>query len=241
MRATNAVDFTDESQVSEFVHECPGLAHFGRYKSPYFRVTDRELTMSEKYYYPAGGADDMKKALMKALDFLVKVAAAKDYVLCLQLGQLKNYLTEHKLPFKGTAAVLKTSVLNHLVSKIPHTGSEEPSPSIPASPAPVAALTEGSQPTPSAPDAPVIQKKVPKKGSSFGDEKESNIHGEPTKNSEHTGNTENANTSSKTVRGSMACPFFEPALVVQHIAGFSLTTVSPNTSKDTATNEKYGA
>ena len=221
-QAAGNLNFEDENSIRDFVHECrPGLAHFGKYKCPYFRLSEKECDLNHKYYYASGNVDGMKSALMKSLNFLFKIAVVKDQVSCLQTSELKTLCNQNGIPFaKVSGVAMRKALLAHLISKIPHeqdgtmvSGVVEPGP-VGEPVGTLAADAVASQPPPSVvAAAPKIQKKMSKKGSSDCVEGEgsSGCAKDPKPDAMK---QNNADKSSQDVRGSIACKFFEPTLVV---------------------------
>lgn len=86
-------------------------------KTNFWRVNHKEEDIQEKFYFNASENGTIKKALMNALDFQYRYGEKHDFVSCLLVAELREYLDSEKLSRTGSCEVLRSRCLKHLLTQ----------------------------------------------------------------------------------------------------------------------------
>ena len=89
---------------------------FPKYKTPYFRIMDKVLSIQEKFFFVSENFASAKSALGRALQFQWHVKTVVDDVECMLDSGMKSYLEDNSLSKSGSSDTLRGRVAAHKVS-----------------------------------------------------------------------------------------------------------------------------
>eukprot|EP00435_Cladocopium_sp_Y103_P068959 s810_g32.t1 len=115
--AVKKIDFDNEEELKSFCKDSR-ITFFPKYKTPYFRILEKEVEYSQKFYFVEGLDGSIRTALTKAMSWRLRMARCQDEVECLNSLEVKDYLTQHGLSNTGKIGDLKSRMLSHMYSQL---------------------------------------------------------------------------------------------------------------------------
>eukprot|EP00438_Fugacium_kawagutii_P013434 Skav230505 [mRNA] locus=scaffold2083:167902:171745:- [translate_table: standard] len=86
-------------------------------RKEFWRVVHKDEDIAEKFPFDPSDNGTIKTALLEALSFQHRYGEKHDFVSCLLVPELKEHLDSAGLPRKGSAEILRSNLLKHLMTK----------------------------------------------------------------------------------------------------------------------------
>lgn len=118
VRALEPSDSDSDPKLMKILDDCCQISLMSRSKNPYFRVLEKRFDLSQKFPFKAGDPESQRASAAQALEFNVELAKLKDESSCMQLPELKKYMTDHGLPKSGNLDKLREAMVAHKVKDI---------------------------------------------------------------------------------------------------------------------------